>query len=173
MSRSTLNAPSTHIWSVTGDTTLTLVKHALKCTGHKINIGKHPFFPFCKLSFGYIPLGLKIPDSLDYYIARKEFTTRRIDMKVLIPQASLLQFSKADHFGAGHLGSDARTERKINVGKSHFENSDPGIFLCRPNYGRTKERELIYGNAIHSNTTGMRTASTPLVPRIPRGICSG
>jgi hypothetical protein len=37
--------------------------------------------------------------SLDYYIARKEFTTRRIGRKVLIPQASLLQFARADHFG--------------------------------------------------------------------------
>jgi hypothetical protein len=37
--------------------------------------------------------------SLDYYIARKAFATRRIGRKVLIPLTSLLQFSKADHFG--------------------------------------------------------------------------
>jgi hypothetical protein len=37
--------------------------------------------------------------SLDYLIARKAFTTRRIGRKVLIPLASMLQFAKGDHFG--------------------------------------------------------------------------
>jgi len=37
--------------------------------------------------------------SLDYLIAGKLLTTRRIGKKVLIPHGELVRFSRADHFG--------------------------------------------------------------------------
>jgi len=36
--------------------------------------------------------------SLDYLIAAKQFDTRRIGKKVLIPHASLVRFAQANHY---------------------------------------------------------------------------
>lgn len=37
--------------------------------------------------------------SLDYLIAGKELTTRRIGKKVLVPHAELVRYARGDHFG--------------------------------------------------------------------------
>jgi hypothetical protein len=37
--------------------------------------------------------------SLDYLLQRREFRTRRIGKKVLIPHGELIRYSRGDHFG--------------------------------------------------------------------------
>ena len=37
--------------------------------------------------------------SLDYFIAAKQITVRRVGRKVLIPHLELVRFARADHFG--------------------------------------------------------------------------
>ena len=37
--------------------------------------------------------------SLDYFIAAKRITVRRVGRKVLIPHSELVRFARADHFG--------------------------------------------------------------------------
>jgi hypothetical protein len=48
--------------------------------------------------------------SLDYLLQRRQFQTRRIGKKVLIPHAELIKYARGDHFGAiqgeGFSGTD-------------------------------------------------------------------
>ena len=37
--------------------------------------------------------------TIDAFLARGEFQTRRIGRKVLIPRSELVRFARADHFG--------------------------------------------------------------------------
>ena len=44
--------------------------------------------------------------TIDYFIANKRLTTRRIGKKVMIPRAELVRFARADHFGAVNIAPD-------------------------------------------------------------------
>jgi hypothetical protein len=37
--------------------------------------------------------------TLDYFIANKKLSTRRIGKKVMVPRGELVRFARADHFG--------------------------------------------------------------------------
>jgi excisionase family DNA binding protein len=44
--------------------------------------------------------------TLDYFVANKRLTTRRIGKKVMIPRAELVRFARADHFGPVNISPD-------------------------------------------------------------------
>lgn len=53
--------------------------------------------------------------SLDYLLASKTFDTRRIGKKVLITHASLIRFSRGDHFGPVAGSADQKNPPRVPV----------------------------------------------------------